>query len=91
MRGGDEVHAVGDLFGAGDLQSLAFVQGCVEASLEHGVVSTGVKLGSPAIKGTHIELVAFQVEAVQVAEFKLFAGGSSRDFARSTTWVLAVA
>ena len=54
-------------------------------------MSTGVKLGSPAIKGTHIELVAFQVEAVQVAEFKLFAGGSSRDFARSTTWVLAVA
>ena len=63
--------AEGDFFGARDLQALPFFDGVDKlAGFEHGFVGAGVQPSIPPAKDLHVQLVAFQVSAVNVGNFQ---------------------
>ena len=71
----DPALAEGDFLGAGDLQSLALLDGGDELpGFEQAVVGAGVEPGVAATHDLDIELALFEVEAVEVGDLEFATG-----------------
>src|SRR5580700_483572 len=76
LRGVDVSGAIGDLFGTGDLQSLALLDGLDESgSFEQRVVRAGVEPCHATAHDLGVQLAAIEIEPVEVGDLQLIALG----------------
>ena len=76
LRGGDEAQAIGDLFRAGDVESLAAFDGVDEdGGFKERVVGAGVEPGHAAAHDLDAERAGLEVAAVEVGDLELAARG----------------
>ena len=73
---GQESHPPSDLFRRADLQALTRFDGAYEAGgVGEGIEGAGVEPGRPARQNFHLQLARLEVDAVDVGDFVLAAGG----------------
>ena len=75
LLGGNEALAVGDLFGAGDVETLAALDGGdEERGFKERVVGAGVEPRHAAAHHLDVQAAGFEIAAVEVGDLKFAAG-----------------
>ena len=80
----DEPRAPGNLFDAGHLQALSFLDDAHErAGIEQGVVRAGIEPGRAPAQPFDVQLTDLEIRAVQIGDFELAARGRSQGLRKS--------